>query len=322
MALRTMCLSLTFFALSLFMQGVWIRWMKGMKIGETIKDYGPAEHKKKKGTPGMGGIVAFVLAPVVSLAVIFSGAGTRADMIVIWSLPLLAGTVGLADDLLKSFRKSSEGLRSLQKLFLQILVCCAWIWIVAGRGIYLLPDFRLPFGIGAPLLVFFGVGALNAVNITDGLDGLAGGAVAISLLSSFAWSGDTEVITSASLGIALITAFLWHNSNPARVFMGDVGSHFWGGLLISLCVAARSLLFVIPVGFLFGVELVTSAIQIVSIRGFNRKIFRMSPLHHHFELSGMSEQQIVARFWIAHAVGMVAVMALIEMVRGVGFANV
>ena len=321
MLVKTMCLSVILFALAVFLQGLWIRWMRGKKIGETIKDYGPEEHKKKKGTPGMGGIVAFVLAPAVAFAICFFGAAGRTEMITIWSFPLLAGFVGLADDIIKSLRKSSEGLRSLQKLFLQIIACGSWSLIAARQGIFLLPDFPLSFAAGTPLLVFFGVGALNAVNITDGLDGLAGGAVAISLVSVFLWSRDSAVISSASIGAALVTAFLWHNSNPAQVFMGDVGSHFWGGLLISLCVAAKSLVFVIPMCFLFGIELITSAIQIVSIRGFNRKIFKMSPMHHHFELSGMSEPLIVSRFLITHSVGLTVVIILIEMFRNGGLAN-
>ena len=311
-----------FFVLAVYLLGMWIRLMRNLQIGEAIKDYGPAEHKKKKGTPGMGGLIAFVLAPAAALTINFCGAATRMEMILIWSYPLLAGFVGLIDDLLKLFHKSSEGLRSLQKLMLQIIVCCAWTWIAARRGIFLLPEFPLPLKVGVPMLIFFGVGALNAVNITDGLDGLAGGAVTLSLVSVFIWSRDPAVMSSSSLGIALVTAFLWHNSNPAQVFMGDVGSHFWGGLLISLCAAAKSLVFVIPVGFLFGVELITSAVQIVSIRGFNRKVFKMSPLHHHFELSGMSEPQIVARFLITHAVGMTIIMILIEISRNGGFVNV
>jgi len=322
MLAKTMCLSVIFFAVAVYMQRAWINWMRGIGVGEAIKDYGPAEHKKKKGTPGMGGFIAFVLVPAAAFAIILCGGSTRTEMISIWSYPLIAGLVGFTDDMLKSLRKSSEGLRSLQKLTLQIVACGVWTWAVARRGIYLTPEIRLPIEIGAPMLVFFGVGVLNAVNITDGLDGLAGGAVVISLVSVFIWSRDPAVLSSASLGIALVTAFLWHNSYPAQVFMGDVGSHLWGGLLISLCVAARSIVFVIPMGFLFGVELVTSAIQIVSIRRFKRKVFKMSPLHHHFELSGMCEQQIVARFLITHAVGIVIIMILIEMTCNLGFVNV
>ena len=154
MLAKTTCLSVIFFAIAVYMQRTWIHWMRGIGIGEAIKDYGPAEHKKKKGTPGMGGIVAFVLAPVAALAINFCGA-TRAELLLIWSYPLMAGSVGLADDVLKSFRKSSEGLRSLQKLTLQIIVCCVWTFIVAKHGIYLTPEFRLPLVFGAPILVFF-----------------------------------------------------------------------------------------------------------------------------------------------------------------------
>jgi phospho-N-acetylmuramoyl-pentapeptide-transferase len=104
--------------------------------------------------------------------------------------------------------------------------------------------------------------------------------------------------------------------------MGDVGSHFWGGLLVSLCVASKSLIFIIPTTFIFGIELVTSAIQIAAIRGFNKKVFKMSPLHHHFELSGMKEPTIVSRFTLAHLAGIVAAIILIETVLGGGLRNV
>jgi phospho-N-acetylmuramoyl-pentapeptide-transferase len=312
-----------FFAVAIYLQGLWIRFIRGINAGEAIKDYAPAEHKKKRGTPSMGGLVAFVLAPAAAVLIHYCGQGTRGEMLIIWSYPLMAGLVGLLDDVLKSARKSSEGLSSLQKLLLQVLACCGWAYLVAKGGIYLIPGLRLPLEIGVPLLAFLGVGALNAVNVTDGLDGLAGGAVAISLLSAFMWSDNVAVLSSAGVGIALVMAFLWHNSNPARVFMGDVGSHFWGGLLISLCVAAKSMAFVIPMGFLFGIELLTSAAQIFSIRLLNRKIFRMSPLHHHFELAGMKEPQIVSCFMIAHAAGIAVIIILMEtVIRRGGFGNV
>jgi phospho-N-acetylmuramoyl-pentapeptide-transferase len=318
MLIKTLCLSIIFFAVAVYAQGVWIRLMRGKNIGEAIKDYGPSGHRKKRGTPGMGGIVAYALAPFAALGIFWCGQATRGETVVIWSFPLMAGLVGLTDDLLKSVRGSSEGLRSLQKLFLQSVVCGLWTWLAVRKGIYLAPGILLPAAIGAPALLFISVCALNAVNVTDGLDGLAGGMVAISLLSVFMWSRSGAVPSAAALGAALAVAFLWHNSNPAGLFMGDVGSHFWGGLLISLCVAAKSLVYVIPMGFLFGVELLTSAIQIISIRGFDRRVFKMSPLHHHFELSGMSEPQIVARFMIAHAVGIAVIMIVIETImRGV-----
>jgi phospho-N-acetylmuramoyl-pentapeptide-transferase len=321
MLIKGLCVALIMFAVAVYMQGIWIHCMKALNMGEAIKNYGPAGHKKKRGTPAMGGIVAFILAPAAAVLIYFCGQASRAEMTLIWSYPLLAGIVGLADDLLKSIRKSSEGLRSLQKLFLQILACTAWVYFVVREPIFLMPGYALPARIGAPALVFLGVGALNAVNVTDGLDGLAGSAVAVSLVSFFMWTRDAAALSSAAAGIALVTAFLWHNFNPAQVFMGDVGSHFWGGLLVSLCLESQSLAFVVPAGFIFGIELLTSAIQIITIRLFNKRIFKMSPLHHHFELSGMSENKIVCRFVIAHVVGIVAITIFLETVAG-GLGNV
>ncbi|MDR1132857.1 MAG: phospho-N-acetylmuramoyl-pentapeptide-transferase [Synergistaceae bacterium] len=322
MKIKMLCLGLIFFAAAVFLESLWISLMRNFGLGEAIKDYGPAGHKKKKGTPGIGGIVAFTLSPVAALAICGNGLGGRRDVFVIWIFPLLAGLVGLADDLLKAFRSSSEGLRSLQKLFLQLVVCSLWVYFVARDGIFLVPGMILPVKIGAPALVFLAVAALNAVNVTDGLDGLAASAVAVSLMSVFLWTDKTPVLASAATGLAIAVAFLWHNSNPALVFMGDAGSHLWGALLVSLCVGAKSLAFVLPMGFIFAIELATSAIQIFTIRAFGKRIFRMSPLHHHFEIGGMKEPQIVARFTIVHAAGIVAILIFMETLFEGGFLHV
>jgi phospho-N-acetylmuramoyl-pentapeptide-transferase len=322
MMIITLSLSFIFFAAAMYLEGVWIHVMRYLRLGEAIKDYGPQEHKKKRGTPGMGGIVVFILAPVMAYSAYYCDLSGAREMFYIWSFPLLAGLVGLTDDILKCVRKSSEGLASLQKLLLQIIVSSLWVYLIHERGIYAIPGFMLPLRVGAPLLVLICAGALNAVNVTDGLDGLAGSATAVSLVSMFLWADSQPAIISASFGLSVILAFLWHNSNPAMVFMGDVGSHFWGGLLVSLCVANRSLIFVIPTTFIFGVELATSAIQIAAIRGFNKKVFRMSPLHHHFELAGMKEPTIVSRFTLAHLAGIVAAIIFIETALRGGLRNV
>jgi phospho-N-acetylmuramoyl-pentapeptide-transferase len=317
MEIKTLCLGLIFFSVALYCQGIMIRGMRRISVGEAIKGYGPQGHVKKRGTPGMGGIVAFALIPFMAASMYFCGLAGRTELVKIWSFPMMTGLVGLADDLLKYFHRSSEGLRSLQKLFFQIAVGVPWAYFASRGGVYVTPDLILPFYFGMPLLSFFAVGIQNAVNVTDGLDGLAAGASVISLLSFFVWAGGESVLISSALGVSVLLAFLWHNANPAELFMGDVGSHLWAGLLISLCVAARSLVFVIPISFIFGVELLTSAIQIVSIRGFGKKVFRMSPLHHHYELLGLSESAIVVRFWLAHAVGLVAgIIILLTLMNG------
>jgi phospho-N-acetylmuramoyl-pentapeptide-transferase len=309
--IKTLCLALIFYSVSIYAEGTWVAFMRARRLGEAIKDYGPQEHKKKKGTPGMGGIVAFCLAPFMAASVYMCGMSDLRDMFLIWSYPMLAGAVGLADDALKARRHSSEGLRSLQKLACQVAVTGVWAWMASENGVSLLPGAALPAWAGIPLLTFVGVGALNAVNITDGLDGLAASTVAASLASVFLWASGAAALSSAGLGFAVVLAFLWHNSHPAEVFMGDTGAHFWAGLLVSVCAAEESLLFIFPMCFIFGVELLTSAVQIASIRGWGRKVFRMAPLHHHCELGGMSEPKIVARFALAHiAVAAAGVMLI------------
>jgi phospho-N-acetylmuramoyl-pentapeptide-transferase len=323
MQIKILLVSLFFFALAICSQRAWIAWMRRLKMGQNIKKYGPDAHMKKSGTPTMGGVVALLLIPVSVCFVHLTGISKSQDMVSVWSYPFLAALVGLTDDILKHRSGSSEGLRSVQKLVLQVLVTVPWAIWSAKDGLYLLPSMAA----ASPLisvfsLVFLGVGIQNAVNVTDGLDGLAGGAVALSLAAVLLWSDTDYVTVSASVGLALIAAFLWHNSNPADIFMGDVGSHLWAGLLISLCVEAKSLLLLFPICFIFGVEIVSVAIQIVSIRKFGKKIFLMSPLHHHFELMGWKETRIVARFCLIHLIGMAALFVFVFALYGGAPANV
>jgi phospho-N-acetylmuramoyl-pentapeptide-transferase len=316
MQLKVLCLSLAFFALALYFQRIWVGLMRRFNLGQAIKAYGPTAHKKKTGTPSMGGIVALALAPVVIASSYFCGAAGLRSMFSIWLYPLLAASVGLADDLLKLIGKSSEGLKSLQKLFLQIIVTIPWALWVARDGIYLTPTLAISNSLGIPLLVFLGVGIQNAVNVTDGLDGLAGSALAVSLTGSLFLSQSASVTVSAAAGLAILSAFLWHNSNPAELFMGDVGAHLWAGLLISLCVESRFILLIFPMAFLFGVEMVTVVIQIFAIRKLGKKVFLMSPLHHHYELRGWAEPTIVVRFCLAHLVGMVTLLIFVLTLYG------
>lgn len=324
MAIKILCLSLAFFTTALFLQGKWIEWMHRLHLGQIIKEYGPQAHLKKRGTPSMGGVVSFFLVPFVFGAVILCDVTTWFDMVKVWAYPVLTATIGMLDDVLKHRSKSSEGLRSLQKLFLQIALTLPWACFIAKDGLFMTPTVSLPANYAVLPLVFLGVGIQNAVNVTDGLDGLAGGSIAISLTAMILFAGfasaaiPSAVIVSASVGLGLISAFLWHNANPAELFMGDVGAHFWAGLLISLCVVSRLLVLVFAVGFIFGIEIITVAIQILAIRGFDKKIFRMSPLHHHFELVGWKETTIVTRFWLVHLAGILMISVVILVYIGGG----
>ena len=154
------------------------------------------------------------------------------------------------------------------------------------------------------VLAFLTVGMLNSMNVTDGLDGLASGSTVISLFAIFMAGKMAPVITVPCLtGRAITSSFLWHNAHPAKIFMGDVGSHFLGALLVVLCSYGNFLLFLLPVAFIFGLEMLSVCVQLIAIYFFRTKVFLMSPVHHHFELSGWSENQIVMRFWLIHGIG-------------------
>lgn len=308
-----MVLALSLFA-EIFFQQFWIKKMHRLKIEQVTKLYGPSWHEKTKtGTPTMGGIV-FVPVFLISIyAGSFLSPFTEIDTLSKIALyPVLAAVVGIWDDWLKYSRCSSDGLKSMEKLVLQIIVTIPWaVWVTPG-SMMLFPTILIPRYVGIGLITFTGVGLQNAVNVTDGLDGLAAGSVLISLLGALSFLGaDPSVIISIGSAAGICLGFLWHNSCPASVFMGDVGAHFFAGLLLSLCVVSGAFIFIIPISFIFGLEIISVALQIISIRSFNKKIFLMSPVHHHFEMLGWKETQIVTRFWIVHAAGMLILMLLL-----------
>ena len=306
-----------FFSLTaeIFLQGKWTDKMHRLKIEQVAKLYGPSWHEKTKtGTPTMGGII---FIPVF-LAAVCAGyfLSPYSDLHKIGKIalyPVLAAAVGLLDDWLKYSKRSSDGLKSMEKLALQIAVTVPWALWTTPPALDLV-FVSVPRYVGIVLLVFTGVGLQNAVNVTDGLDGLAAGSVLISLLGALSFlGGEPSIIFPIASGAGICLGFLWHNCHPANVFMGDVGAHFFAGLLLSLCVVSDAFIFVIPILFIFGLEIMSVALQIISIRGFNKKIFLMSPVHHHFEMLGWKETQIVTRFWIIHAVGMLVLMSVLLM---------
>jgi len=293
--------------LEVLMQELWIRFLQKRQVSQILKEYGPQSHiENKKGTPTMGGVVFLVIAISSGALLWMTGSWSGRDAFAVLGFPIAGGLIGLADDLLKHSRRSSEGFRSLQKLFLQLSAGLIWAGFYMADGKFgVLPGV---FWGGVPgyfALVFILVGALNAVNITDGLDGLASGSCAISFLGFLVLApGNTAAYAGALIGLGLSVGFLRHNIKPARVFMGDSGSHFLGGLLVSICISGDLALLILPLGFLMGVEVVSVMIQIVAIRGFGKKVFRMSPIHHHFEMIGWSENRVVISFWVFHLIGL------------------
>jgi phospho-N-acetylmuramoyl-pentapeptide-transferase len=311
-----------------------IRTLRIRQIGQAIREEGPASHQVKAGTPTMGGllILVAVLGPII-----LWGDLTEPWVWVVTITTLLFGGIGFLDDILKVRRGKNLGLRAWQKLGLQVLVglaAAAAIRLVAGQmpyaGELVAPFFKnihLDLGLlYIPFVALVLVGSSNAVNLTDGLDGLAIGSVLIAFgtytiftylagnvrlakylqIPSVPGSGEVTVFCAAMVGACL--AFLWFNCHPAQVFMGDVGSLALGAAIGCTATIAKQELVLVVVGGLFVAEALSVILQVASFKTRGKRIFRMSPLHHHFELYGWAETQVVVRFWII--AGVFALMGL------------
>jgi phospho-N-acetylmuramoyl-pentapeptide-transferase len=314
----------TLFALILlFACGDWvIRKLRAMQVGQHIRDDGPANHKGKAGTPTMGGCL---LLPVVLVTTLL-----WADLnnLYVWLVLFVLcsfGAIGFVDDYLKTVRKSSKGLSGKAKFTLQVLAALG-----VALSLYFSPGFdselNLPFfknispNLGAfyiVVTVFVIVGASNAVNLTDGLDGLAMGPILIAFSSYLVFSylsghvrianylgipyvagtGELSVLCGAVVGAGL--GFLWYNAHPADLFMGDVGSLPLGAVLGTVAVMTKQEIVLILVGGIFVVETLSVIFQVAYFKMTGgKRIFRMAPLHHHFELKGWPEAKVTVRFWI------------------------
>ena len=289
-----------------------------LKFGQTVRDDGPKRHLKKAGTPTMGGII-FLVGIIVS-ALIMAEQPTSLEMVTLVGVTLGFGLIGFVDDFIKVVMHRSLGLRAYQKLIGQFGLAFILMWVSVhwlGRGTdvaipFTTIHFELSWGYYF-LISFVIVGMTNAVNLTDGLDGLAAGStlvaglsyVVIALLAAIHGGGvavlghETDMAVFAAAVVGGCLGFLRFNTYPARVFMGDTGSLALGGALASLAVLTRSELVFLVVGGLFAVEALSVIIQVISFQTTGKRIFRMSPLHHHFELVGWSEWKVVIAFWAA-----------------------
>ena len=291
--------------MALVLGPVVIPWLERLRFGQTVREQGPARHRVKQGTPTMGGVIFLVPALLVTG---WLAPPTRAAVLIL-GVTLAFGALGLVDDYLKVAMRRSLGLRARAKLVWQVAAAAlfaylAQAWLGRGTAVW------VPFGTGwwdlgiwyYPLAVLAVVASANAVNETDGLDGLAAGSTMIALSVFFyaaARGGRYELaVFIVSLGAAL-AGFLWFNLHPARVFMGDTGSLALGAALGGLAVLTGTELVLPVAGMLFVLETLSVIVQVASFRLTGRRVLRMSPLHHHFELSGWTESQVVYRFWAA-----------------------
>ena len=316
--------------ISFLLGPVIIRKLKELQIGEEIRDFGPESHLKKKGTPTMGGfiILAAIILPTFLLADLNNPFIEILLISTIWM-----GLIGFIDDYLKSVKKIKKGLIARYKLSGQILLGMiitfwiyntpAWDEIRTVTSIPFLKDTVFDFGLFYPLMILLVVtGTSNAVNLTDGLDGLATGLLAISF-SVFAviayisgrvdfsdylniiylpGAGELTIFSAACVGACL--GYLWFNAAPAEVFMGDIGSLSTGAALGTLAILLKKEFLLIIIGGVFVAEAISVILQVGYFRytkkkyGEPKKLFLMAPFHHHFELKGWPESQVVIRFWI------------------------
>ncbi|MBI9103255.1 MAG: phospho-N-acetylmuramoyl-pentapeptide-transferase [Spirochaetales bacterium] len=306
-----------------FMFGPWIiKKLKQWKAGQSVRDDGPQSHLVKSGTPTMGGVLMI-------LAVLFS--------VILWQdlsnyytwvalIALLAfGGIGFLDDYLKVFRKSSDGLHAKFKFSAQLVVSLGIVLFIYFNGndqttLLYLPFLKNPVVDMSWVFIPFGVvyltGLSNAVNLTDGLDGLATGllllvSIALAILTYvtgradyseylqipyLVGSGELTVLCLALAGACI--GFLWYNAHPAEIFMGDTGSLALGGVIGVVALLIKKEILLLIVGGVFVIEVASVMIQVISYKLRKKRVFKMAPLHHHFELKGWDETKVVVRFWI------------------------
>lgn len=316
--LRILLTMVTALAIVLFSGVYFLPMLHRLKYGQSIREEGPASHQAKSGTPTMGGVM-IVLAVTVSTLLFAPFTVTTLLALFIFLGHFL---LGFADDYIKVVKKRNLGLRAYQKLLGQLFI--SLVTILIGRALLghdtsvWMPILGETLDIGAlyyVLVVFVLVGTSNAVNLTDGLDGLASGTVAVAALfyAALLYSVDSSLMTFSAAIIGATVGFLWYNHHPARIFMGDTGSLALGGALAGIAILSHTEMLLPIVGFVFFCEALSVILQVISFQTRGKRIFRMSPIHHHFELGGWSETRVVYTFWAVGAAGAVLAWIVVSL---------
>ncbi|SIS37929.1 phospho-N-acetylmuramoyl-pentapeptide-transferase [Salimicrobium flavidum] len=299
------------FTMTVALFPVVIPFLRRLKFGQEIREEGPSSHQKKSGTPTMGGVMVLfsvTLTMLVFLPFFYSnGIGMETTLLLIVLLGY--GLIGFLDDYIKVAKKRNLGLTSKQKMLMQLVIATVvYIILLAGdfnTAIHIpATSFSIDLGIGyGVLLLLMLVGGSNAVNLTDGLDGLLAGtaSIAFGAFAILAWavSGDVETALFAVAVVGALLGFLVFNAHPAKVFMGDTGSLALGAAIAMIAILLKMELLLIVVGGVFVLETLSVIIQVASYKTTGKRVFRMSPLHHHYELKGWSEWKVVTAFWVA-----------------------
>jgi phospho-N-acetylmuramoyl-pentapeptide-transferase len=310
-------------ALCLFLSPRFIETLRRREFGQNIREEGPASHKVKAGTPTMGGIIILAAIVIPYLALSHRDWASLGVFLV----ALACGVLGFADDYTKIIKRRSLGLRARSKLIFTILISVG-LWLIATKEANIsssvplrFVDVSIDFGPFFPVFIYLVVaGTTTAVNFTDGLDGLAAGCTAITLLAyigiTFITPGEHGLTLLAACLVGSCIGFLWFNSFPASIFMGDTGSLGLGGAIAGLAVMSRTEILLILLGGIFVIEVLSVVIQVFSFQTTRKRVFLMAPIHHHFELKAWSETKILLRFWIvAVACGAVGFVVYQQAIR-------
>ena len=308
------------FAVTAALGPVFIPWLHQLRFGQEIREEGPKWHQKKSGTPTMGGIMfiagigAAIIAYIIILAAKHNINGTSLKAALVFVIAFGFGIIGFIDDYIKVVKKRNLGLTALQKFLMQLVLTAVYVSVLYFMGelkteIYI-PFVKNPVGLPVwlyiPFVMFVSVGVVNAVNLTDGLDGLAASVTVVdgiffTLVSFVVFAASGISYFAAALTGGLL-AFLIYNKYPAKVFMGDTGSLFLGAAVALMAIGLKMEIFLILVGFVYFAETLSVIMQTSYFKytkkkyGEGRRIFKMTPIHHHFEMCGWTEKKIVRVF--------------------------
>lgn len=313
MTMQLLYTFITSLVITLLLGKIGIPMLRSLHAQQSIREEGPKAHQAKAGTPTMGGI--FLLLALVIAVLIF--APWTVSTWVLLFLTIGHGLLGFSDDFIKSVKKRNLGLTAKQKLLGQIVMSAIFCYIATeiltlSTALWIpILNVSVDLGLFYYVLVFIIiVGTTNAVNLTDGLDGLAAGtsaaaAIAYTVIGMLVFQDNAAGSSVSFVSIALcgaVLGFLYYNSNPAKVFMGDTGSLALGGAFAGMAILTKTELLLIIIGGVFVMEALSVIIQVVSFKTRGVRVFKMSPIHHHFELSGWGEQKVVTRFWLASCI--------------------
>ncbi|MDE3838425.1 phospho-N-acetylmuramoyl-pentapeptide-transferase [Bacillus methanolicus] len=294
------------FLITVILSPIFIPFLRRLKFGQSIREEGPKSHQKKSGTPTMGGIM--ILLSIIATTFIMTGKFSEPTIktYLLLFVTLGFGLLGFLDDFIKVAMKRNLGLTSKQKLLGQIIISAVFYFVLKTNEFSTeiripLTDYSLDLGwLYAFFIIFWLVGFSNAVNLTDGLDGLVSGtaAIAFGAFAVLAWNqSQFEVAIFSVAVVGAVLGFLVFNAHPAKVFMGDTGSLALGGAIASIAILTKLEILLIIIGGVFVIETLSVILQVISYKTTGKRIFKMSPLHHHYELSGWSEWRVVVTFW-------------------------